>query len=135
MRIPEYKLNEIRKSDGGDKKIVQMFFNSIFSSIDIEYENEEDNALMQIEDKSKEYNIDIINAYLLGLMRNNLSEREYDVLRMSYGLDCDKMSAKEIADKLGIEGTANYVRVSQIKRDAIDTLIQTVDKNQVLDFL
>ncbi len=54
---------------------------------------------------------------------------------MSYGLDCDKMSAKEIADKLGIEGTANYVRVSQIKRDAIDTLIQTVDKNQVLDFL
>ena len=30
MRIPEYKLNEIRKSDGGDKMIVQMFFNSIF---------------------------------------------------------------------------------------------------------
>ena len=135
MRIPEYKLNEIRKSDGGDKKIVQMFFNSIFSSIDIEYENEEDNALMQIEDKSKEYNIDIINKYLLGLMKQNLSEREYNVLRMSYGLDCDKMSAKEIADKLGIEGTANYVRVSQIKRDAIDTLIQTVDKDQVLDFL
>jgi hypothetical protein len=25
--------------------------------------------------------------------------------------------------------------VSQIKRDAIDTLIQTVDKSQVLDFL
>lgn len=135
MRIPEYKLNEIRKSDGGDKKIVQMFFNSIFSSIDIEYENEEDNALMQIPDKSKDYNIDIINKYLLGLMKTNLSEREYDVLRMSYGLDCDKMSAKEIADKLGIEGTANYVRVSQIKRDAIDTLIQTVDRDQVLDFL
>ena len=135
MRIPEYKLNEIRKSDGGDKKIVQMFFNSIFSSIDVEYENDEDNALMQIPDKSEKYNIDIINAYLLGLMKKNLSEREYDVLRMSYGLDCDKMSAKEIAQKLNIEGTANYVRVSQIKRDAIDTLIQTVDKSQVLDFL
>ena len=135
MRIPEYKLNEIRKSDGGDKKIVQMFFNSIFSSIDVEYENDEDNALMQIPDKSEKYNIDIINAYLLGLMKTNLSEREYDVLRMSYGLDCDKMSAKEIAQKLNIEGTANYVRVSQIKRDAIDTLIQTVDKSQVLDFL
>lgn len=135
MRIPEYKLNEIRKSDGGDKKIVQMFFNSIFSSIDIEYENEEDNSIMQIEDKSEKYNIDIINKYLLGLMRTNLSEREYNVLRMSYGLDCDKMTAKQIADKLNIEGTANYVRVSQIKRDAIDTLIQTVDKSQVLDFL
>jgi hypothetical protein len=54
---------------------------------------------------------------------------------MSYGLDCDKLSAKEIATKLNIEGSANYVRVSQIKRDAIDTLIQNVDKSQVLDFL
>lgn len=135
MRIPEYKLNQIRKSDGGDKMIVQMFFNSIFSSIDVEYDNEEDSALMQIPDTSKKYNIDIINAYLLGLMKANLSEREYDVLRMSYGLDCDKMPAKEIAKKLNIEGVASYVRVSQIKRDAIDTLINTVDKSQVLDFL
>ena len=135
MRIPEYKLNQIRKSDGGDKMIVQMFFNSIFSSIDIEYENEEDSALMQIPDTSKKYNIDIINAYLLGLMKANLSDREYDVLRMSYGLDCDKMPAKEIARKLNIEGVASYVRVSQIKRDAINTLINTVDKSQVLDFL
>ena len=135
MRIPEYKFNQIRKSDGGDKMIVQMFFNSIFSSIDIEYENEEDSALMQIPDTSKKYNIDIINAYLLGLMKANLSDREYDVLRMSYGLDCDKMPAKEIARKLNIEGVASYVRVSQIKRDAINTLINTVDKSQVLDFL
>jgi len=135
MRIPEYKLNEIRKSDGGDKKIVQMFFNSIFSSIDIEYENDEDSLVMQIEDKSDKYNIDIINKYLLGLMKTNLSSREYDVLRMSYGLDCDKMTAKQIAAELNIEGTANYVRISQIKRDAIDTLINTVDKSQVLDFL
>jgi RNA polymerase sigma factor (sigma-70 family) len=135
MRIPEYKLNEIRKSDGGDKMIVQMFFNSIFSSIDIEYENDEDNSVMQIEDKSEKYNIDIINKYLLGLMKTNLLEREYDVLRMSYGLDCDKMTAKQIAAELNIEGTANYVRVSQIKRDAIDKLVQNVDKSQVLDFL
>lgn len=135
MRIPEYKLNEIRKSNGGDKKIVQMFFNSIFSSIDIKYENDEDSFVMQIEDKSEKYNIDIINKYLLSLMKTNLSSREYDVLRMSYGLDCNKMTAKQIAVKLNIEGTASYVRVSQIKRDAIDTLINTVDKSQVLDFL
>lgn len=135
MRIPEYKLNEIRKSDGGDQKIVQMFFNSIFSSIDIQCEDEDNNVLMQIPDDSDKYNIDIINKYLLGLMKTNLSQREYDVLRMSYGLDCDKLSAKEIARKLNIEGVASYVRVSQIKRDAIDTLINTVDKSQVLDFL
>ena len=34
MRIPEHKLNEIRKDFGEDKKAVQLFFNSIFQSID-----------------------------------------------------------------------------------------------------
>ena len=135
MRIPEYKLNEIRKSNGGDKKIVQMFFNSIFSSIDIEYDEDNENSIIQIPDNSKQYNIDLINQYLLSLMKSNLPEREYDVLRLSYGLDCEKMSAKEIAVKLNIEGKASYVRVSQIKRDAIDMLIEKVDRSQVLDFL
>ena len=32
MRIPEHKLNEIRKGDG--KKAVELFFNSVFASID-----------------------------------------------------------------------------------------------------
>ena len=36
MRIPEYKINEIRKNFGKDKKIVQTFFNQIFVSIDEE---------------------------------------------------------------------------------------------------
>ena len=34
MRIPEHKLNEIRRNFGKDKKMVEMFFNSIFLSID-----------------------------------------------------------------------------------------------------
>ena len=132
MRIPEYKLNEIRKSDGGDKKIVQMFFNSIFSSID---EPDENNIINEIEDKKEEYNIDILNKYLLSIMETHLSIKEYDILRMSYGLDCDKMSAKEIATKLNMKGSASYVRVSQIKKDAINRLIETVDPAQVIDFL
>ena len=32
MRIPEHKLNEIRKDGGKDKKMVAMFFNSMFLS-------------------------------------------------------------------------------------------------------
>ena len=104
-------------------------------AIDIEYEEDDENSAIQIPDTAKKYNIDLINQYLLGLMKTNLPEREYDVLRMSYGLDCDKLSAKEIASKLGIEGKASYVRVSQIKRDAIDMLIEKVDRSQVLDFL
>ena len=34
IRIPEHKLNEIRKSFGEDRKMVEMFFNSVFLSID-----------------------------------------------------------------------------------------------------
>ena len=68
-------------------------------------------------------------------MKTHLNIKEYDVIRMSYGLDCDKMSAKQIADKLQIEGVASYVRISQIKRDAINKLIETVDPAQVADLL
>ena len=39
MRIPEHKLNEIRKNPK-DKKMVEMFFNSIFLSIDAQPLNE-----------------------------------------------------------------------------------------------
>ena len=135
MRIPEHKLNEIRKTDDKSKLIVQMFFNSIFSSIDAEQGDEEDNMMMQIEDVSKPYNIDLMNKYILFLMSKHLNDTEYHVLRMSFGLDCDKMPAKNIADALDIKGTANYVRVSQIKRDAIDKLIEKVDADQVLDLM
>ena len=41
MRIPEHKLNEIRKDGGKDKKMVEMFFNSIFLSVDAKPANED----------------------------------------------------------------------------------------------
>lgn len=133
IRIPEHKLNDMRKNSETEKKTVEMFFNSIFYSLD-ETDNE-NNTFYEIADNSKNYNIDIMNKYLLSIMESNLSIKEYDVLRMSYGLDCDKMSAKEIADKLKIKGTASYVRISQIKRDAINKLIESVSPAQVIDFL
>lgn len=133
IRIPEHKLNDMRKNSETEKKSVQMFFNSIFHSLD--ETDEDNNTFYEIADTSKDYNIDIMNKYLLSIMEVHLSIKEYDVLRMSYGLDCDKMSAKEIADKLKIEGTASYVRISQIKREAINKLIDSVDPAQVIDFL
>ena len=48
MRIPEHKLNEMRK--GKDEKMVRMFFNSIFLSYDAK-QNDED-MVYQIPDKS-----------------------------------------------------------------------------------
>lgn len=136
IRIPEHKLNEIRKDNGKDQKMVALFFNSIFISIDTDFNDSEDEPqVFQVEDKSKPYNLDILNKYLLSLMRMHLDDKEYEVLRLSYGLDCDKYSAKQIADKLGIQGSANFVRVSQIKREAIDKLIDNVDPEQVTDLL
>lgn len=135
MRIPEHKLNEIRKSNGEDKKIVEMFFNSIFLSIDNQVKGEDDDFSYEIPDNSQPYNIDIMNKYLLSIMKEHLNDREYEIIRMSYGLDCDKMSAKDIASRLDIKGTASYVRVSQIKKEAIDKLIESVDPAQVVDFM
>jgi RNA polymerase sigma factor (sigma-70 family) len=133
IRIPEHKLNEIRKNFGKDKKMVEMFFNSIFLSIDANT-NDED-MVYQIPDTAEPYNIDLLNIYLKGLCQAHLSNREYQVLRLSYGLDCDKHSATEIAKYLGIEGSSSYVRVSQLKKQAVDTLIENVDHSQVLDFV
>ena len=131
IRIPEHRLNEMRNTK--DKKMVAMFFNSIFLSIDAKI-NDED-IFNQIPDKSEPYNIPLMNIYLKGLMKKHLSETEYEVLRLSYGLDCDKYSAKEIAKELKITGASDYVRVSELKKQAVERLIDNVDHSQVLDYL
>ena len=76
-----------------------------------------------------------MNLYLKSLIQKYLEFGEFEVLRLSYGLDCDKHSAKEIAAKLGIEGVSNYVRVSELKKQAVNKLIDNVDHSQVLDYL
>ena len=134
MRLPEHVTNSIRKNFGKDKKAVAMFFNSIFLSIDAGTRDDDD-LFLQIEDKSEPYNQQFLNMYLMSLLKSHLTDKEVDVLRLSYGLDCDKHSAKEIAAFLDIEGSGAYVRVSQLKKQAVDKLIENVDHSQVLDYL
>ena len=133
IRIPEHKLNEIRRNPK-DEKMVAMFFNSVFSSIDAN-PNQDENMAYQVVDKSEPYNIGLLNAYLLQLMKKYLNTQQYEVLRLSFGLDCDKHSANEVAAKLDINVSTAHVRISQIKRDAIQVLIDNVDSSQVLDYL
>ena len=133
MRLPEHVTNSIRKNFGKDKKMVAMFFNSIFLSIDANPTNED--MVYQIPDQSEPYNTVLLNTYLKGLLKSHLEHKEYEVLRLSYGLDCDKHSASQIADKLGIKGSSSYVRVSQLKKQAVDKLIENVDHSQVIDYL
>jgi RNA polymerase sigma factor (sigma-70 family) len=134
MRLPEHVTNEIRKNFGKDKKAVAMFFNSIFLSIDAGTRDDDD-LFLQIEDKSEPYNQEFLNIYLMSLLKQHLNDKEFHVLRLSYGLDCNKKSANEIAKYLNIEGSGAYVRVSQLKKQAVNKLIKNVDHSQVLDFL
>ena len=134
IRIPEHKLNEIRKDNGKDQKMVAMFFNSIFLSIDAQPTDDE-NSMYQIPDKSEPYNIQLMNVYLVGLLKKHLTDKEFEVLRLSYGLDCEKHSAKDIAQHLNITGASDYVRVSELKKQAVQKLIDNVDHSQVLDYL
>tara|TARA_Y100000593_G_scaffold10567_1_gene19016 strand:- start:118 stop:876 length:759 start_codon:yes stop_codon:yes gene_type:complete len=134
MRIPEHKLNEIRKDFGEDKKMVSLFFNSVFTSLDAGTK-EQQNQAYNIPDKLDGYNKDLLAAYVKALMLQYLNPKEYQVIRLSYGLDCEKHSAKQIAEILGIKGTSSYVRISQLKKQGIDKLIEKVDYSQVVDYL
>ena len=131
MRIPEHKLNEMRSTK--DEKMVRMFFNSIFLSYDAKQEDED--MIYQIPDKADPYNETLLNAYIVSLLNKHLDWNEMFVLSKSYGLDGPKWSAKEIAKALDIQGVSAYVRISELKKQAVEKLIDNVDHSQVLDYL
>ncbi len=112
MRIPEHKLNEIRKDGGKDKKMVAMFFNSMFLSIDNK-PYDDDDMVYQIPDNADPYNETLLNTYVMSLLEKHLNPVELMVLNRSYGLTKDKLSAQQIASELNIKGVSAYVRVSE----------------------
>ena len=133
MRIPEHKLNDIRKGFEQDEEKQAIFYNSMFQSIDAEVE---DNMLPQYVDESDDpMKKEILFQQLNTLMLKHLTDKEYNVIRLSYGLGCDKLSAKQIANKLDIKGSSSYVRVSQLKKQAIDKLKANINHSQVVDYL
>jgi len=134
IRIPEHKLNDMRKNPK-DKKMVEMFFNSIFLSIDRKSFTDDEDMIYQIPDQSEPYNIGLLNSYLKSLMKKYLNPNEYEVLRLSYGLDCEKHQAKDIAPRIDINGASGYVRVSELKKQAVQKLIDSVDHSQVIEYL
>ena len=134
MRIPEHKLNEIRNYFENHKNS-ELFFNSIFQSIDATIGDEE-NMLMQIPDTSEDpMKKENLSYKLRGIMLKHLTEKEYHVIRLSFGINCDKLSAKQIAEKLNMKGSSSYVRVSQLKKQAIEKLKQVINHSQVVDYL
>jgi RNA polymerase sigma factor (sigma-70 family) len=133
MRIPEHKINEMRKEEGSNKLAVEAFFNSVFTSLDALVDNQK--TTYDVPDNSEQYNQDLLTTYLISLLNTHLTKKEADIIILSYGLHCDRLSAKEIASKLNMNGDSAYVRVSQLKRQATNKLIENVDHSQVIDFL
>ncbi len=97
--------------------------------------SDETRMVYDIPDKSDPYNYTMLNIFLKNIIMKYLTNAERTALVLSYGLDCEKHSAKQIAEKLGIKGDSSYVRVSQLKKQAIEKLIENIDYSQVLDFL
>jgi len=132
MRIPEHKLNEIRKNFDDNKEAADMFFNSVFTSIEA---LEDKKLIYDIPENEYELNNKDLASIITKLLDNNLTKRESDVIKMSYGIDSEKRSATEIANHLGIKGNSSYVRVSQLKRQALDKLKKAITHSQVTDYL
>lgn len=132
MRIPEHKLNEIRRNFDDNKEAADMFFNSVFTSIEA---LEDKNIIYDVPENDYELNNEDLANVITKLLKNNLTQRESDVIKMSYGIDSEKRSATEIANHLGIKGNSSYVRVSQLKRQALDKLKKAIIHSQVSDYL
>ena len=139
IKIPEHKLIEIRKNPN-DFLMVEMYFNSIFQSLDKDFNSSETNdsndssKITQYEDRFKEYSIDVLNSMLFKLFEKYLTKLESDVLNLCFGLDGDKCSAKEIATVVGINGTSYNVKISELKKSAIQKLAKNIDKSEFYDF-
>ena len=133
MRIPEHKLNDIRKGFEDDENKQAMFYNSMFKSID---EKVGDNMYMQIESNDEDpMKIEVLHRKILNVMLKYLNEKEFHIIRFSFGLGCDKLSAKQIADILKIQGSSSYVRVSQLKKQALYKLSKVMDYSKLSEYL
>ncbi len=128
MRIPEHKINDIRKSKNKDESNV--FFNSVFSSLD---EIQEQKPWFDVQQDESVLHNGHIEKFLLEVTEAYLTKKEKQVLRYSFGLNCEKLSAKEIAERINIKGDSAYVRVSQLKKQALDKLRDKLNHSQVID--
>jgi DNA-directed RNA polymerase sigma subunit (sigma70/sigma32) len=133
MRVPEHKINELRKDSGEDRQAVEAFFNSVFTSLDALVDDQ--STTYDVPEETQGYNPDLLATYLISLLHAYLTKKEADVIILSYGLHRDRVPARDIAARLGIVGDSAYVRVSQLKRQAINKLMANVDHSQVIDFL
>lgn len=136
ISIPEYKITEMRKTPWDNVTYRQTHMNSNFISLDNEDTQNPIGLILHIcEIESHDYTKDLLTEKLIELMENFLTPREKKVIQLSYGIDCEKLSAKEIALEIGLNGRTAYVRVSEIKNEALAKLNNNVLESQFADLL
>lgn len=84
-------------------------------------QNEEEDVISTVENN-------ILTEKLLSIIKNVLSEREYQIICMRFGLNSmPAYTQREIAKKLGI--SRSYI--SRLEKKALDIMRENVDKNDV----
>ena len=134
MRIPESEMNRLKKKSketNSDEEIINQFLQAIFLQLDNVNEYGESYA-NNVAYEEQEY---LHNDELIKMINLFLNDKEQIVVKRSFGIDCDKAKAKEIAVEIGLKGENSQVRVSEIKRAAIFKLCNNLNKNQFIKFM
>jgi RNA polymerase sigma factor (sigma-70 family) len=135
IKIPEFKLNELRNNPEENEDLLQDFFNSKFLSLDNVIDEEGNTYADLIEDDDDNFKKERLTERIKSLLLEFLSPREFTVIIHSLGIGAAKLSAKEIANILELRGTYNQIRVSEIKREAMNKIFENLQYSQVSDLL
>jgi RNA polymerase sigma factor (sigma-70 family) len=139
IKIPEYVLNDMRNNPEGNEKLLQEYFNGSVISIDgtvySENGDEVTTLAMRIPDDDDNFKKERLTSELLSIMDAVLTKREKKVVQLSFGIDCEKLPAKEIALSIGLKGDSSFVTVSEIKRVALNKLKNDVLFSQIEDLI
>lgn len=127
IRVPEYKINEIRKNQSDEHQVTMLLFNTIFKSI-----SDYNIDIIPFED---DFDIEKLSAVFMEMVKKNLTETEFKIIDMSYGINRKKLTAQEIAEELGIEVNTASVRVSQMKRKTLDKLRENIKLETLLNLM
>jgi RNA polymerase sigma factor (sigma-70 family) len=135
IRIPEHKINDLRNNPEDNELLLLTYLNNTFVSLSDAIDDEGSTYADIIEDQEEEYKKDMLMERVKEVLSKYLTKREMTVLMHSYGIDCEKLPAKEIASIIGLNGKSAYVRVSEIKKEAMDKLIKNMTYSEVSDLL
>ena len=132
IRIPERKIREIRN----DKEEVDTYRDSFFFNVLKQIDDDlirNGRMVVDSNNELKEYNYNIVVAYLLGVFNANLNKTESIVLKKWYGLQTPKESLNQIAIDLGGDYTTQ--KVFELKNKALNKINGKINKGEIVDFL